>query len=112
MGISDDQRAILLAPGVDRLLAVLQKRHRRLILMSVRDGTETLAQDLLVRGESDGRDARAALQHTHLAKLEKAGFIEWERGTGVISRGPLFEEIEPLLDLMAEHDAELPADWP
>jgi hypothetical protein len=50
--------------------------------------------------------------HTHLPKLDEARFINWDRDLGIITRGPRFKEIEPLLRLVHDHQDELPDDWP
>jgi hypothetical protein len=50
--------------------------------------------------------------HTHLPKLEEAGFIVWHQDTNKVEKGPRFEEIRPLLELIDAHADELPADWP
>jgi len=57
-------------------------------------------------------EMRTALYHVHLPKLAEAGYIEWDADTHTIRRGPNFDEIVPLLRLMAEHEDELPAGWP
>jgi len=51
------------------------------------------------------------LFHKHLPKLEDRGFIEWDRDTGKIAKGPDWEDIEPVLRLITNHRDELPADW-
>nr|WP_218153825.1 hypothetical protein [Halopelagius inordinatus] len=51
-------------------------------------------------GESR-EQARIELRHVHLPKLEESGLIEWNRESGAVARGPEFEEIEPLLELLA-----------
>ncbi|MDG5762097.1 transcriptional regulator, partial [Natronococcus sp. A-GB1] len=52
------------------------------------------------------------LHHVHLPKLTDAGFINWDPQTETITRGPYFDEIEPLLTLIDTHQDELPFDWP
>lgn len=52
------------------------------------------------------------LHHRHLPKLAEAEFIDWNRETDTITRGPRFEEIRPLLKLMDDHRDELPENWP
>lgn len=51
------------------------------------------------------------LFHNHLPKLEAMGFIEWDRDTGKIAKGPNWTDIEPLLTLIHDHQDELPAGW-
>lgn len=49
--------------------------------------------------------------HRHLPKLVDMGFIEWDRDTNEIATGPRFDEIRPLLELMDDHQHELPEAW-
>ncbi|MDG5778347.1 hypothetical protein VB773_19535 [Haloarculaceae archaeon H-GB2-1] len=57
-------------------------------------------------------EMRTALYHVHLPKFDEAGYITWDADTHVIRRGPNFDEIAPLLRLMAHQEDELPAGWP
>ncbi len=52
------------------------------------------------------------LHHVHLPLLEEYGFITWDRATGRVTRGPQFQKIGPLLELLAAHADELPGEWP
>ncbi|WP_210424941.1 DUF7344 domain-containing protein [Halorussus halobius] len=45
--------------------------------------------------------------HNHLPKLDDLGFVSWDRETGVVAPGPQFEEIRPLLELLADNGHEL-----
>jgi hypothetical protein len=54
---------------------------------------------------------RIRMVHVHFPKLEAAGFMQWNRETNTIRKGPLFDEIRPLLVLMRDHADELPDDW-
>jgi hypothetical protein len=105
-------RDVLQTPGVDRILSVLSTRQRRLILLSVKNTTTTTETDLIPRGNRDPEEIEAQLIHNHLPKLEAAGYIDWDPETGEISKGPQFDEIEPLLELIENHADELPPDWP
>jgi len=62
--------------------------------------------------EGTAESEQVTYEHDHLPKLESAGYIEWNRLTGQIARGPQFREIVPLLELLEEHADELPTDWP
>ncbi len=44
--------------------------------------------------------------HIHLPKLERGGFVEWERGANRIRRGPRFDEIRPVLECLIERSDE------
>jgi hypothetical protein len=50
------------------------------------------------------------LYHTHLPKLEAEGVVEWDRETSAVSRGPAFEAVEPVLQLLAANPDALPGD--
>lgn len=108
----DVSRDVLLAPEMDRLLDTLGKRYRRMLLVMLRHGEVDSISDVMVRGSEDGQEVRLRLVHTHLPRLEEDGYIEWDRETETISKGPHFEEIEPLLELIETHADELPPDWP
>lgn len=46
--------------------------------------------------------------HVHLPKLEEFGYIRWNEPEKTIQKGPLWDEIEPLLELIYTHLSELP----
>lgn len=52
------------------------------------------------------------LYHGHLPKLDSAGFIDWDRETDTIARGPHYDEIRPVIALLENNQEKLPADWP
>ena len=111
-GASDTLPAdILSSDGMDRVMDILANRHRRLMVLSLKRGSVETETDLMFR--SSGREeAEMALRHTHLPKLEEAGYIEWNRETGEVSKGSRFDEIEPILELIENHSDELPPGWP
>ncbi|WP_177209108.1 hypothetical protein [Natronobacterium haloterrestre] len=43
-------------------------------------------------------------RHVHLPKLVDYGYIEWDREAAVITKGPEFDEIRPLLEFLNERD--------
>ena len=47
---------------------------------------------------------RGWLAHTHLPTLEEMGFIEWDRDTETIDRGPNFDLVVPFLELIEAED--------
>jgi len=103
--------SVLERPGVDRVLDALGARHRRLLLLELQAGRAEHVTDIVLRG--GGQDsARPELEHNHLPRLTEAGYVEWDRETGELSKGPNFDEIGPVLTLLEDHAGELPADWP
>ncbi|MFB6303052.1 MAG: ArsR family transcriptional regulator [Haloferacaceae archaeon] len=101
---------VLADPGTGHAVNALRDRHRRLILRGLWNGRVARETDAVLRG--DREEVRSELRETHLPMLEEAGIIEWDRETGKISKGPNFDEVEPLLELMEEHADELPPFWP
>ncbi|MEF8936798.1 DUF7344 domain-containing protein [Halovenus amylolytica] len=108
-GRSIEPPNVELSRQTDRLLETLADRQRRVVLLLLKRGAVENEADLLFRSKDE---TKAALVHNHLPKLEEAGYIEWDRESGTIERGPEFDEIEPLLELIEEHSDELPYDWP
>jgi hypothetical protein len=110
--MTDVLGGVLSRPGIDDMFEMLCNRRRRMILLLVNAGTVETKNDVMVRGSSEPHESEIALVHNHLPKLEETGYIEWDRDTDEISKGPRFEEIEPLLELIENHADELPPDWP
>ena len=102
---------LLSGSGLDRALEIVSDRHRRLVLLELRAGRVGDVSDVLLRGGDSERE-RTALEHQHLPKLADAGYVEWDRETGHLERGPNFGEVEPLVDLLARHADDLPTEWP
>lgn len=100
---------------LDEMLDVLSHTLRRHVLLDLRADNPRDADEFERRGagsdEERPEELNAELYHAHLPKLDRAGFIDWNRETGVVVRGPRFAEIAPLLDLMEAHRDELPDGW-
>ena len=100
---------------LDDIFDVLAAQQRRAILLELlagnpaSDHVETANSGVLVNEVSD---ERASLYHNHLPKLEREGFIRWDRDEHVIEKGPRFGDIEPVLELLDEHAEEISGDWP
>lgn len=100
---------------LDELFEVLSKPPRRRILTALADAnpreeTAFVPQDFT--HDERREDVLARLHHTHLPKLNDPGFIEWNPQSKTITRGPRFDEIAPLVELLIAHRDELPAGWP
>lgn len=59
----------------------------------------------------DGPEGLVAMHHVHLPKLVEYGYINWKQDTHEVTQGPNFDAIQPLLELLADHEDELPDDW-
>ncbi|MDG5820787.1 ArsR family transcriptional regulator [Natronococcus sp. A-GB7] len=103
-------------PSMDTVLNVLENQYRRRVLVALLEHNPQDAEDPKTPSDSELADEdletlRIHMTHTHLPKLEVSGFIEWERDTNSIRKGPNFDEIQPLLELMQNHADELPDGW-
>lgn len=83
----------------------LANEHRRSLLVellesSPLDDTVHVPTDV-GSGVGEPDRSRTALYHTHLPKLADYGFIRWDEDAHEVSRGTLFEEIQPLLEIVA-----------
>lgn len=93
----------------DEMMDALAAERRRKLLLSVLE--QQPGDDPLAAVADAGSDAdRLTMQHAHLPKLAAYGFIEWDRETDEVTAGPKFDDIEPLLELLADHEDELPDD--
>lgn len=93
---------------------MLSHPHRRRIITRLHDPNppDEAEFELEELASGDELDSEAIdLFHNHLPKLAEAGFINWNQEQQIVTRGPQFEEIAPLIDLMCAHQDELPADW-
>mgnify|MGYP006284205623 FL=1 len=99
---------------------VLSHEYRRRILMTVRRYnpqdedhiTSEAFADENAQDDNEFKHVKVRLYHVHLPKLADAGFIDRDPDSGIITRGPRFEKIDPLLRSMHDHQDELPDDWP
>lgn len=91
------------SPEMASVADALGRRYPRLILLGLLDGVVENERDLSLRGK-DAEEIQAELEREHLPKLEAAGFIEWDRETGEISKGERFEEVERYLRLVEKRN--------
>ena len=97
---------------LDTVFKNLCDRHRRIILLLVQSGDIETKTDLLSHDAWDTAVSEVALVHRHLPKLHEAGYIEWNRQTDTISKGPEFDKVDPVLDLFATNVETLSIEWP
>jgi hypothetical protein len=93
----------------DRLYDVLSNVHRRHLLFALlRKNPQTeLPSDLDSPPDTGEYTTRVEYHHCHLPKLADTGFIEWSPGTDRVERGPRFDDIRPILELLAAHHEDL-----
>lgn len=99
---------------LDRALSALANKHRRRLLVALLEHNpqnDVPVTESVHAGEKEFEVLRDEMFHIHLPKLEDAGFIRWDREAHTVSRGPQFDEIRPLLELIHDHADELPDEW-
>ena len=72
------------------------------------DGSPAVLADL---EGGDSFDRLVSMEHVHLPKLADYGLIECDRESAKIPKGPTFDEIRPLIELLTDHEGELPDEW-
>lgn len=98
----------------DEMVAALADIQRRKLLVALLEHTSQDDATVIVGGserDADHVDSLVQMQHVHLPRLADYGFIKWNKDTYEVKRGPRFDEIRPLLELLVDHEDELPADW-
>ena len=104
----------LVATSLDDCLDALGHVQRRRILLELLNDTsredQTVALDNLYSNASD-RSEQLSLRHAHLPKLEKMGFIDTDQQPQVVTTGPQFDEIRPLLELLDDNRGKIPDGW-
>ncbi|WP_227380705.1 DUF7344 domain-containing protein [Haladaptatus halobius] len=91
---------------LSKQLAVLSSVHRRQLLVALAQSNPQHDQTSASGASettSDEHDQAIAMQHVHLPVLADHGFIDWEQETQTVTKGPQFDEIEPLLTAVGEH---------
>jgi len=107
---TDGWNPVLLRSDIDQVLDVLSHRYRRAVLLLLTHDAVTTVED--VRRQGDEEIGEIELIHTHLPKLETEGYIEWNQETGEIFKGPCFDTVKPLLDVMERNAEDLLQHWP
>lgn len=84
----------------------LERVERRRCLLALLDTDEQSVDPAWNEGSTG--DPLLALRHVHLPKLAEMGLIEWDPDPGLVRRGPRYDRVRPLLELLREHEGDLP----
>lgn len=99
---------------LERVFDALRDPIRREILATLVRGGGPTDEDAVVAsiavGMRDDQRLRIDLLHVHLPKLVQMGYVEWVPG-GAIRRGPRFEEIATVVEVLLANEDALPARW-
>lgn len=96
----------------DKIAETLADVHRRKALIKLLESeTVRLNTQDGTSSPPDGRVSPIQMHHVHLPKLDDHGFIDWDTDTGEVTRGPSFEEVRPVLEVLHDRRDALPADY-
>lgn len=92
----------------DNAFDALAAEQRRALLLALldanpRDATTLSPASEQTKAMAPDREMPLAMYHNHLPKLEDYGYIRWDEATNEVTTGPRFEELQPLLDWLADH---------
>lgn len=98
---------------LDEQLEVLSNVHRRRLLCSLMrhnpQSDRPAAAGRAGRSDED-RNLTIELRHVHLPKLEARGYVDWDRSSGTVTKGPRFDELEALLTVLLENRDVIPGE--
>lgn len=86
----------------DDVLSALANVHRRRLLVELREQNPHGEVPDASYGTTPPDQLEVEMVHVHLPKLADDGFVEWNRETGTVTRGPRFGDLVPVLNLLAE----------
>lgn len=96
--------------------SILSHPLRRRILMRIRNTSSQSPGEFqpseFIRADEPEQETIIQLHHTHLPKLEEVGYIDWDRNTPAVRKGPNYQEIRTLLDVIVDNEDELPFSLP
>lgn len=78
----------------------LRRHHRKQILFGLLEKNPQEALSVPPRLETENMDVESyevQLVHRDLPVLEESGVVRWDRESGVLHKGPQFEQVRPLL---------------
>ena len=101
-----EERAVS-SDAIDSMMEILRNQTRRTILITLVESTTETSLAALER-EITHENAGIRLRHSDLPKLVDAGYIDWDRESETISKGPRFSLVEPLVQLLAEYNTKFP----
>ncbi len=100
--------------SVDDALDALAHVQRRKLLVALLDHNPQDDSPVVIAPHETDAEAMMRIMkmdHVHLPKLVDYGFIEWDRDKNEVAKGPNFDEIRPMLELLDDHHDELPESW-
>lgn len=95
----------------DMINALAAVQRRRLLVALLEHNPQDDGPTVAAGDDAAEEELLVTMRHAHLPKLVDYGFVEWDEAAGEVSKGPKFDQIRPLLELLVEHEEELPEGW-
>ena len=92
-------------------LADVQRRQLLVALLEHNPQDDTPAVVADFESKTGALERLVSMHHVHLPKLDEYGFINWNEDTHEVTKGAKFDDFRPLLELLEDHEDELPPDW-
>lgn len=99
---------------INDALDALDRPWRRKLLFALLDiePSESSGIDAFGPAEDSGPfEFGLEANGSHLSKLADYGFVDWNRDTHRVRKGRNFDDIRPLLELLVNHEDDLPDGW-
>lgn len=97
-------------PAVEDLLRALADRDRRGLLSALKERSpqdEVPVPEVVHGGERELEVLRQRFYHNHLPHLDTLGLISWNRVDNEVGKGPYFDDVRAVLELLEEFEDEL-----
>lgn len=93
--------------SIDGYLDALANGERRALLYALLTHNPQSDTPAVVSAfESEPHDRVVRMKHVHLPKLEDHGLVVWNRERAEVSKGPKFDDLRQLLELMHDHEVD------
>lgn len=96
---------------LSKQLDVLSNIHRRRVLFALAERSpypDRIDTSHTVETDGGERDQTIVMQHVHLPLLEDHRYISWDQEAQRVTKGPQFDDIQPLLTVLVENQEALP----
>jgi len=98
---------------LDAVFSILGDRDRRRLVSELVE-TDSLSVEEFARSadRDEFRVDDTRLYHVHLPKLHDAGVCNWDRDAGAVRRGPCFDDVAVVVEVLRANGDALPGGWP
>lgn len=90
---------------LDDAMEALANSNRRRLLRELRNDDPPGVIPVTSLETGPGERSAIEMTHVHLPKLAEEDIVEWDRESGTVGRGPAFEWVMPVLDVLDDHAA-------